>query len=61
MRVPTGTSKFLSRTVGAVAVGVGSVFWARGTISIVGAIAILVSIHLLALIAEELEAEPTDD
>ena len=61
MTLPTGTSRVISRTIGMVAAAVGGVFWARGTISIVGAIAILVSIHLLALIAEELEAEPTDD
>ena len=57
MTLPTGTSRFISRTVGMVAAGVGGVFWARGTISLVGVIALLMSIHLLAWIAAELEPE----
>ena len=61
MTLPTGTSRVISRTIGMVAAGVGGVYWARGTISLVGVIAILMSLHILAWIAEELEPDPTGE
>ena len=59
MTVPSGTSKVIAHTLGLGAALVGGVFWARGTISIVGVIAIIVSLHLLARIVAL--AEPESD
>lgn len=57
MNAPAGTSQVISRNIGLVVALTAGVFWSRGTISIVGVIAIIVSIHLLAKIVALAEPE----
>lgn len=57
MRVPTGTSLFLSRNVALVVALTGGVFWVRGAISGGWVIAAVLAIHLLARYVSEHEPE----
>lgn len=57
MKVPVGTSDFLTENVALVVALTGGVFWARGAISGGWVIAAVLAIHLFARYVEELEPE----